>query len=176
MDPGLHSLQGKTESVKPTELLALLQDCYRQRLELMLRHQAVARHIGNLDVNNTYQYVIAREETQLGWLRDAIEELGGVAPGEGTEPVLTAANAEAVSALIRGDTDAAQQYVDTWRPRIQQVTNARHRGMLQVISGETLEHKRFFEQALAGRDDLLGRRLDAGPRRGAVIGTRWVGE
>ena len=48
--------------------------------------------------------------------------------------------------------------------------------MLRVICGETLEHKRFFEQALAGREDLLGRRLDAGPRRGAVMASRWVGD
>ena len=38
--------------------------------------------------------------------------------------------------------------------------NARHRSLLRVILGETLEHKRFFEQALAGRTDLLGRRAD----------------
>ncbi len=32
--------------------------------------------------------------------------------------------------------------------------------MLNVILGETLEQKRFFEQALAGRHDLLGRRTE----------------
>ncbi len=32
------------------------------------------------------------------------------------------------------------------------------------------------EQAAAGQEDLLGRRLDAGARRGAVIGTRWLGD
>ena len=30
--------------------------------------------------------------------------------------------------------------------------------MMGVIIGETLEQKRFFDQILAGRDDLLGRR------------------
>ena len=48
--------------------------------------------------------------------------------------------------------------------------NARHRSMLRVILGETLEHKRFFDQALAGRTDLLGRRADGagtGRRRAA---------
>jgi len=62
--------------VTPTELLALLQDCYAARLRLMLRHEAVARNVGQFDFNNTYQYVIAREETHLSWLRAAIEELG----------------------------------------------------------------------------------------------------
>ena len=59
--------------MKPAELLALLQDCYRARVALILRHQAVARHVGHFDFNNTYQYVVAREETHLSWLRTAIE-------------------------------------------------------------------------------------------------------
>ena len=66
--------------MKPTELLQLLQACAEQRLTLLNRHQAVARLVGNLDFNNTYQYVVAREETHLSWLQAAIEELGGVMP------------------------------------------------------------------------------------------------
>jgi hypothetical protein len=55
------------------------------------------------------------------------------------------------------------------------MTNARYRGMLRVILGEVLEQKRFFEQALAGRDDLLGRRTEeVGPRVGEVLPTRWI--
>ena len=42
--------------------------------------------------------------------------------------------------------------------------------MLHVILGETLEHKRFFEQALAGRTDLLGRRADGAGTGGGVLG------
>ncbi len=54
------------------------------------------------------------------------------------------------------------------RPRVDEMTNARHAKMLRVILGETLEQKRFFEQALAGRTDLLGRRgpISVGPRIG----------
>ena len=37
-----------------------------------------------------------------------------------------------------------------------------YRGMLRVMLGEMREHLRFFEQAVAGREDLLGRRPDAG--------------
>ena len=55
------------------------------------------------------------------------------------------------------------------------MTNARHRGMLRVILGEMLEQKRFFEQALAGRNDLLGRRADGMGTPGKVLSTRWVG-
>jgi hypothetical protein len=174
VDPRLHHLQGEAEGVKPTELVALLQECYAARLALMLRHQAVARHVGHFDLNNTYQYVIAREETHLSWLRTAIDELGGRAPDEGSEPSL--GGSVDASERIAEDARLADTFVADWRSRIEQVTNARHRGMLRVILGETLEHKRFFEQAAAGREDLLGRRLDAGARRGAVIGTRWLGD
>ena len=41
------------------------------------RHAASARFVANYDFNNTYQYVINREDVQLQWLRDAIADLGG---------------------------------------------------------------------------------------------------
>jgi hypothetical protein len=159
--------------VTPPELLALLQDCYAARLRLMLRHQAVARHVGQFDFNNTYQYVVAREETQLSWLRAAIEELGGSVPDDREPDVDARAGA---AALMGEDARGAQAFVDGWRERVERVTNARHRGMLRVILGETLEHRRFFDQAVAGQEDLLGQRLDGGARRGSVMGMRWVGD
>jgi hypothetical protein len=162
--------------VTPTELVSLLQECYGERLALVLRHQAVARHVGNLDANNTYQYVINREDTHLSWLRAAIEELGGVVPAAGAPPALDARTADAAAGLIREDAAAADRFVQAWTPRVETVSNARHRTMLRVVLGETLEHKRFFDQAAAGREDLLGRRMDAGPRRGAVIDRRWLGQ
>ncbi len=55
------------------------------------------------------------------------------------------------------------------------MTNARQRGMLRVVLGETLEQKRFFEQARAGQTDLLGCRSQrVGPRIGSVLPTRWI--
>ena len=48
--------------------------------------------------------------------------------------------------------------------------------MLNVILGETLEHKRFFDLALAGRDDLLGRRADGMGTGGGVLDRRWMGD
>jgi hypothetical protein len=47
--------------------------------------------------------------------------------------------------------------------------------MLRLMLGETLEQKRFFDQAVAGREDLLGRRADGAGTKGAVLPTRWVG-
>jgi hypothetical protein len=171
----VHQLQGEAEGVKPADLLSLLQECYRARLAMMLRHQAVARHVGHFDFNNTYQYVVAREETHLSWLRAAIEELGGAVPDDAREPSIENGAGRSIE-LIKQDAASAQAFVDEWRARVEHVTNARHRGMLRVILGETLEHKRFYEQAVAGQEDLLGRRVDAGARRGEVIGTRWVGD
>jgi hypothetical protein len=55
------------------------------------------------------------------------------------------------------------------------MNNARHAKMLRVVLGETLEQKRFFEQALAGRVDLLGKReAHLEPARGEVLPSRWI--
>ena len=83
--------------------------------------------------------------------------------------------ADAAHPVIEGDARDAQAFVDRWQPRVEAMTNARHRGMLRVILGETLEQKRFFEQALAGRTDLLGKRAEQlGPAIGEVLPTRWI--
>ena len=44
---------------------------------MLLRHQAGARLVGQYDANNTYQYIVNREDVQLTWVATAIEELGG---------------------------------------------------------------------------------------------------
>ena len=159
----------------PTELLALLQDCYAARLRLMLRHQAVARHVGQFDFNNTYQYVIAREDVHLSWLDAAIRELGGT-PGEADEPRLPSPGRKPDSFLpfVQEDAREAEAFVARWRPRVGEITHARHRSMLRVILGEVLEHKRFFDQVLSGRDDLLGRRMDGAGTGDGVLGVRWL--
>ena len=38
------------------------------------RHEASARAVSHYDFNNTYQYVINREETHLSWLQNALAE------------------------------------------------------------------------------------------------------
>ena len=138
-----------------------------------------ARLVSHYDFNNTYQYVIDREETHLSWLQNALADVprGRAARRCGARfPAAIGAESEPES---RGggafpqtflDDDArylgGERFVDGWRPRIAHVTHARHRNMLNVILGESMEHKRFFEQAAAGFEDLLGRRADgAGHRR-----------
>jgi len=168
-------VQGKAELV--TDVLALLQEFYRDKLTLLLRHEAAARYIGQYDINNTYQYVINREDVQLSWLATAIGELGGSVPennSQASRPV-SEKGAAAARKVIEEDVHEAQAFVERWRPRVAAMSNARHAKMLSVILGEALEHKRFFEQALAGRTDLLGRRADVlGPSHGEVLPTRWI--
>ena len=159
--------------MKATELLALLRDFYRDKLAMRQRHVAVAKYVPDYDFNNTYQYVIAREDVQLNWLRDAITDMGGSLE-DVAEPAIQGSGKDLQSQLIGEDRDAAQKFVDAWRPRLDAMPNARHRSLLHVIIGETLEHKRFFQQALAGRSDLLGRRADGAGTPGQVLGVRWI--
>jgi hypothetical protein len=175
VDTRLHHLQGKTKLVNATELLALLREFYRDKLVIAQRHVAVAKHVAHYDFNNTYQYVIAREDVQLNWLRDAITDMAGTLDEVPEPEIQTPGKADDVqSQLIREDRDAAQQFVGKWRPRVDAMPNARHRSLLRVILGEALEHKRFFEQALAGRTDLLGRRADGAGTGGGVLPVRWI--
>lgn len=160
-----------------TDLLALLQEFYRDKLTAVLRHQAAARYVAQYDANNTYQYIINREDTQLSWVGRAIVDLGGDVPPDVAEPDRkpSGKGAGAARPLFEEDVRDAQGFVDRWKPRVDAMNNARHQGMLRVILGETLEQKRFFEQALAGRTDLLGRRTkEVGELVGEVLPTRWI--
>jgi hypothetical protein len=158
--------------VKPADLLQLLQEFYKEKSALRARHVAAARLVGDYNFNNTYQYVINREDVHLAWLRDAIADLGG-APEDAAEPQLQASEA---AAIFREDSAQAQAFVDRWRDRIEKITHARNKTMLRLMLGEVLEQKRFFDQALAGRQDLLGRRADGMGTPGKVLATRWVGK
>ena len=156
-----------------TDLLPLLQEFYREKLSDVLQHTADARVVSDYDANNTYQYIINREETELSWVAQAIVELGGEVPTAGSNQ--GERSATETRAVMERDAREAQAFVDRWRPRVDAMSNARHRKMLNVILGEALEQKRFFEQALAGRHDLLGRRTeDVGPLVGKVLPTRWI--
>jgi hypothetical protein len=161
--------------VTATELLNLLREFYLEKLTMLRRHEAAARHVSSYEFNNTYQYVIAREETHVSWVADAVQDAGGQLDTV-SEPQLDVSGKgkDVQDTVIAHDRDAAQAFVDKWRPRVQAMNQARHRTMLNVILGETLEHKRFFEQALAGRNDLLGRRADGAGTGGGVLPTRWI--
>ena len=159
-----------------TDLLATLQDFYRDKLASLWRHASGARHVGQYDCNNTYQYIVNREDVQLSWLGKAIEELGGAIPTLADPGRAVQGTGDAAAhAIFDEDAREAQAFVDQWRPRIEAMTNARHAKMLGIILGETLEQKRFFEQARNGRTDLLGRRAsELGPPVGEVLPTRWI--
>lgn len=187
MDARLHYLQGKADRVKVGDLGLLLEEFRREKLAMLDRHQRTAQLVRQYDANNAYQYVISREEVQLSWLSSAI---AGLEPrvGRGTEnPESGPGGASGVAAPPRDRTGAAERaaveedvreaeaFVDRWRPRVEAVDDARHRGMLGVVLGETIEHGRFFQQALAGRTDMLGRRAQqVAPAAGAVLPTRWI--
>jgi hypothetical protein len=169
----VHQLQGKTEYVS----LPLLLEFYKDKFDALLRHQAHARRIGQYDANNTYQYIINREEVQLTWVSAAIVEAGAAVPevAEPAEAPSRAKGADAARAIFEADRVDAQAFMDRWRAPVEAMTNDRHRGMLRVILGETREQQRFFEQALAGRTDLLGRRAGVdGEATGEVLPARWI--
>ena len=162
--------------MKPAELVALLVECYRDKSALRQRHIAAARVVTDYDFNNTYQYVINREEIQLQWLADAIEDRGGRVEEAPAVNVTAGTGRSAQTSVVKEDAAGAQAFVDKWKPRIASVANARNRRMLEVVLGETIEAKRFFDQMAAGRNDLLGRSADGARTPGAVLPTRWVGD
>jgi hypothetical protein len=158
----VHHLQGETDFVTPADQLKLLQDLHRETLGLFTALQARARSVAAYDANNAYQQVLGRQEVHLQWLADAIAALGGTpadAPG-------AAGSAEA------SEVAAQQACIDRWAPRVEMVTNARHRTLLRLILGEMREHLRVLQQAAEGRTDVLGRHADGKVLRGTVMATR----
>lgn len=160
----------------PTELQAVITDFYLERLALLLQHEGAARYVSDYDVNNAYQYVIAREETHISWLQHALLDVGVAVPPDPArrDPQPPRKGSDPVRELSATDARDNQSFVDKWRDRVEQVTHARHKGMLRVVLGEMLEHKRLFEQAAEGRTDIIGTHLPINERRGKVIDTRWV--
>jgi hypothetical protein len=190
VDPILHQLQGKAANlgqgqvranVHKDDLRKLLHDVAAERLALLQRHEASARVVSHYDFNNTYQYVISREETHLTWLQNALAEFGDALPPPASTIAAPAAphvkkktaEAEAFRRILEDDARGLGEFVVRWRPRLEEMTHARHRTMLDVICGESLEHKRLFEQAAAGFEDVLGRRTAQADRVGAVLPSRW---
>ena len=166
--------------MKQSELQQLLTEFAADRVALIQRHEASARVVSHYDFNNTYQYVINREETHLSWLTTALADFGASLPaassslGTPEAPKGKKLQAADFRGILEEDARTLGAFVDRWRPRIKAMTHARHRNMLDVICGESLEHKRFFDQAASGFEDLLGRRTGGVERQGAVLSTRWL--
>ena len=156
-------------------LADLIRDFYLERVALLMRHEDVAVTITDYDINNAYQYIIAREETHLSWLLHALIDLGAPSPPDPPRAPALSAKGDEWKRFADEDARANAQFVEKWRPRVETVTNARHKGMLNVILGEMLEHKRLFDQAAQGRRDLIGKSLDINDHSGKVMGARFVG-
>ena len=163
--------------MRTDELLAILRDFHRDKLTLRQRHVAVARQVAQYDANNTYQYVINREDVHLSWLESAIVELEGTPDNVAEPPLTRLVWNESITPLVSQDARDTEAFVSRWRLRLPEVTHARHRNMMNVILGETLEQKRFFEQIAAGREDMIGRRANGPGSPGTgdgVMGVRWI--
>jgi hypothetical protein len=161
--------------VKPPELLRLLEELFREKAALRDRHVAAARAVGQYDFNNTYQYVIAREEQHLAWIGDAIRQMGGVVNDTPAPPALAAVKTVGAQQGLMGEEGQnLNAFVARWRERAAPINNARHKLMIELTLGEMLEQARLFEQAAGGRLDLLGRRTGGERTEGRVLPTRWV--
>ena len=166
--------------MKQSDLQPLLAEFAADRLSLLKRHEAAAVIVAHYDFNNTYQYVINREETHLKWVQDALAEFGAPLPPSSRDLTVPAvkktkkAEPSAYRDVVEDDARQLGAFVERWKARVDAMTHARHRTMLQVILGESQEHKRLFEQAAAGFEDLLGRRTGGVERQGGVLPTRWL--
>lgn len=163
------------------ELRQLLTEFAAERLAILQRHEAGARVVSHYDLNNTYQYVISREETHVAWLQNALAEFGATLPTpasalavpEAAKPGKKVAT-ESFRTILEDDARTLGGFVEKWRARVDVMAHARHRTMLNVILGESLEHRRLFEQGASGDEDLLGRRTSGAERVGGVLPTRWM--
>jgi hypothetical protein len=162
--------------VSEQPLAELLRDCYLERVALLMRHEDVAQAVIDYDANNAYQYIIAREETHLSWLQHALLDLGAPQPTDPARSAEITAKGDGWKSFASDDARGNAQFVEKWRPRVETVTNARHKGMLSVMLGEMLEHKRLFEQAAAGRKDVIGKSLAINDHTGDVMRVRFVGD
>jgi hypothetical protein len=131
--------------------------------------------MADYEFNNTYQYVIGREEIHVQWLRDAVIDLGAEVPAEPSAlPVPEGKGVPGERAILEDDLRLGRAFVEKWRARLADVRNVRHRRLLDVIVGEVVEQTNFFQLALAGRDDLLGTRMPGASTGDGVLPVRWM--
>lgn len=154
----------------------MIRDFYLERVTLVMRHEDVAQVITDYDINNAYQYIIAREQTHLSWLQHALLDLGAPLANDPARGATLTAKGDAWKQFAGEDARANAAFVEKWRGKVDGVTHARHKGMLKIVLGETLEHKRLFDQAAEGRRDLIGKSLEINDHSGAVMPVRFVGD
>jgi len=162
--------------VSEQPLAELIRDMYLERVSLLMRHEDVAQVVPDYDINNAYQYIIAREQTHLSWLQHALLDLGAPLVDDPARGPVLKAKGDAWKAMAGDDSKGNAKFVEKWRARIDEVSNARQKGMLNVILGETLEHKRLFDQAASGNKNLIGTSLAINDHSGDVMSVRFVGD
>jgi len=173
----MHHLQREAKGVSTTSHLAdLIRDFLIERTSLLMRHEDVAQQIPDYDINNAYQYIIAREQTHLSWLQHALLDLAAPLPGDPARQAVAVGKGDAWKTLAADDARDNARFVEKWRPKVDEVSHARHKGMLKIVLGEMLEHKRLFDQAAAGNRDLIGTSLAINDHAGVVMGARWTGQ
>ena len=130
LDPRLHHLQGKAERVKAHRTpRSCCASSTATSSALRQRHVAAARLVSDYDFNNTYQYVINREDVHLHWLHDAVADHGGT-PEDAPEPQIDAAGKGKARAgqprHPRGSRRRRRRSSTRWRAARRAMTNARH--------------------------------------------------
>ncbi|MCA1649660.1 MAG: hypothetical protein LC753_05050 [Acidobacteria bacterium] len=121
--------------MKASEMLELLREFHRDKLAQRQRHVAAARHVPHYDFNNTYQYVIAREDMHVRWLQDALAHLGGTFDEVPEPDIRPDGKGEAAQrAILTADRDGAQKFVDAWRARIDTIPNGAGSNSFQSAS------------------------------------------
>ena len=106
----------------PTELQVPHSRVLSRAVALLLQHESAARYVSDYDVNNAYQYVIAREETQVSWLQHALLDLGASFRRDPAPPRRqTSAQGQGRNARELAETDGRdnQRFVEQWRDRVE---------------------------------------------------------
>ena len=113
------------------------------------------------------RHALAERDASLPNASAALQVPAVAKSGKKVEP-------SAFKAILDDDAKTLGAFVEKWRPKVDAMTHARHRTMLNVVLGESLEHKRLFDQAAGGFEDLLGKRTGGVARVGAVLPARWM--
>ena len=171
----VHQLQEK-QGVKPTDLAALLQECYRERLAMFDRQGGRDARHWRLRRQQRVTIIVNRERrtcsgcpSDCGAWRNAARRRRH---GRDRQRALEAGRAYARRRGCAGWPGVPRQVAASRGV----ASHARNQTMLRLMLGEVQEQTRTFEQASAGVDDLLGRKDVGSGKRGEVGAARWIGD
>ncbi len=106
------------------ELRNFLVSFTAERVALIERHEAGARVVSHYDFNNTYQYVISREETHLQWLGQSLVELeeplpkaSSVLPVPALPKLGKKVEPSAFRPVLADDASLLDKFSERWRSR-----------------------------------------------------------